>query len=213
MATNALDARLSDGIASLGLALNAAQQSQLLNYIALIEKWNRVYNLTAVREPARMLGLHVFDSLAVCPQLTQSARILDVGSGAGLPGIVLAIANPALQVTMLDSQQKKTTFVQQAIAELKLSNAAVICTRVEAYRPTEKFDLVISRAFAELADFVAGTAHLVSAQGTLLAMKGVYPHDEIARLPADFNVTRVVALTVPEVDGQRHLVAIQKGSS
>lgn len=212
MVASVLDDRLRDGIRALGLSLTEAQQGQLLAYIALLEKWNRVYNLTAVREPARMLGLHIFDSLAVGSHLPQSARILDVGTGAGLPGMVLAIAHPALHVTMLDSLQKKTTFVQQAIGELELGNAAVVCERVELYQ-AEKFDVVISRAFAELADFVKGAAHLISANGSMLAMKGVHPHDEIARLPAGFQVSRVVPLNVPEVDGQRHLVEIKKGSS
>ena len=208
---SALAAPLGEGLATLQIALTLAQQETLLDYIALLEKWNRTYNLTAVREPARMLGLHVLDSLALLPHLGAATRVLDVGTGAGLPGIVLAIAAPELKITMLDSLQKKTTFVQQAINELGLKNASVICERVENFRPTESFDVVTSRAFAELGDFVNGAGHLVAPEGRLIAMKGVHPHDEIARLPAGFQVERVIPLQVPQVEGQRHLVVVKKG--
>ncbi len=208
---SALAAPLGEGLATLQIALTLAQQETLLDYIALLEKWNRTYNLTAVREPARMLGLHVLDSLALLPHLGAATRVLDVGTGAGLPGIVLGIAAPELKITMLDSLQKKTTFVQQAINELGLKNASVICERVENFRPTESFDVVTSRAFAELGDFVNGAGHLVAPEGCLIAMKGVHPHDEIARLPAGFQVARVIPLQVPQVEGQRHLVVVKKG--
>lgn len=208
---SALAAPLGEGLATLQIALTLAQQEKLLDYIALLEKWNRTYNLTAVREPARMLGLHVLDSLALLPHLGAATRVLDVGTGAGLPGIVLGIAAPELKITMLDSLQKKTTFVQQAINELGLKNASVICERVENFRPTESFDVVTSRAFAELGDFVNGAGHLVAPEGRLIAMKGVHPHDEIARLPAGFQVARVIPLQVPQVEGQRHLVVVKKG--
>jgi 16S rRNA (guanine527-N7)-methyltransferase len=237
-----LAAQLAAGIDELGVPCDAAQQEKLLAYVVLLAKWNKVYNLTAVREPERMIGLHILDSLAVVPHLFSSvnkrvvrqahhergtllttvrpelvegqgesstAKILDVGSGGGLPGICVAIAAPVLEITMLDSLQKKTTFVRQAIGELGLRNANVVCERVEKYQPPHKFDIVTSRAFAELADFVNGAAHLVAPHGKMLAMKGVYPHDEIARLPKTHKVTQVVELHVPQIEGARHLVMIE----
>lgn len=201
---------LSTGIEQLQIAMSAEQQQQLLAYVALLNKWNKVYNLTAVREPARMIGLHVLDSLALMPHLGQAKSILDVGSGGGLPGICLAIAAPMLEVVMLDSLQKKTTFIRQAIGELELRNASVVCERVEAFQPPHRFDLVASRAFAELADFVRSAAHLVAPGGKLLAMKGLYPHDELARLPDSVRVVDVVELRVPQVEGKRHLVILEQ---
>lgn len=205
-----LRATLAEGLTELGLKLGEAQQETLLRYILLLEKWNKTYNLTAVREPDRMLGLHILDSLAILPHLGDARTLLDVGTGAGLPGIPMAIAAPALHVTMLDAIAKKTTFVRQAIGELALTNADVATARVEQFVPTRKFDVVVSRAFAELKDFIDGAGHLCADTGTLLAMKGVYPHDEIARLPAGFVVERSLSLHVPQIDGQRHLLIIKK---
>ena len=156
---------LKQGLVALNISLSDNQQQLLLQYVALLNKWNKVYNLTAVREPERMIGLHILDSLAVMPHLSHTQRVLDVGTGGGLPGMALAIARADLHVTMLDSLQKKTTFVRQAIGELSLTNAAVICERVEQFNPAEKFDVVISRAFAELADFINGAAHLCCDDG------------------------------------------------
>lgn len=204
---------LAEGIDQLGLALDKAQQEKLLAYVALLAKWNKVYNLTAVREPERMVGLHILDSLSLLPFLANTKSILDVGSGGGLPGICIAIAAPILDVVMLDSLQKKTTFVRQAIGELGLSNASVECERVENFQPTRKFDVVTSRAFAELADFVKGASHLVAPTGRMLAMKGMYPHDEITRLPIGMQVAEVVTLDVPQVEGQRHLVIMKHTES
>ena len=201
---------LSSGIKDLHMAMSAEQQYQLLVYVALLAKWNQVYNLTAVREPSRMIGLHILDSLSLLPHLGAAKSILDVGSGGGLPGICLAIASPMLEVVMLDSIKKKTTFIRQAIGELALANASVECERVEAYRPQRRFELITSRAFAELGDFVRGAAHLLAPGGKMLAMKGLYPHDEIARLPATFRVASVAELHVPQVDGKRHLVILEK---
>jgi 16S rRNA (guanine527-N7)-methyltransferase len=209
----ALAALLADGIDALGLSLTAQQQEQLLAYVALLHKWNKVYNLTAIREPERMIGLHILDSLALIPHLLRYAKegdkILDVGSGGGLPGICVSIAAPMLEITMLDSLQKKTTFVRQAIAELGLKNAHVVCERVEKYQPEQQFNIVTSRAFAELADFVNGAAHLDAPGGRLIAMKGVHPQTEIDRLPPTHRVVEVVELTVPQVVGHRHLVVIE----
>jgi 16S rRNA (guanine527-N7)-methyltransferase len=205
-----LSVPLSQGIATLRLPITPAQQTLLLRYVALLDKWNKVYNLTAVREPARMIGVHILDSLAVLPHLGSTHNLLDVGTGGGLPGIALAIARPDTHVTMLDSLQKKTTFVRQAIHELGLANAQVVCERVENFRPEQKFDVVISRAFAELADFVNGAAHLLNDNGRILAMKGVHPAAEIQRAPDTHRVENVIELNVPSVDGQRHLVVLKK---
>lgn len=199
---------LSTGLDQLGLSLSEAQQNLLLDYIALLQKWNKVYNLTAVREPEKMLYQHLLDSLAVLPYV-EKGRLLDVGTGGGLPGIVLAIARPELDITLLDSNQKKTTFLRQASIELGLKNVKVECTRVDDYHPSTTFDMVISRAFSELAEFVRLTAHLCRHDGKLLAMKGVYPHDEVAQLPPQFQHNEVVALNVPGLDAQRHLVIIK----
>jgi 16S rRNA (guanine527-N7)-methyltransferase len=201
---------LAEGIDQLGLTLDAAQQDKLLAYVALLAKWNKVYNLTAVREPERMIGLHILDSLSLVPHLHEAKSMLDVGSGGGLPGICVAIALPILEVVMLDSLQKKTTFVRQAIGELGLTNASVQCERVEHFQPARKFDVVTSRAFAELADFVSGASRLVASGGRMLAMKGVYPHDEIARIPSVMQVVEVVTLDVPQIEGQRNLVILEK---
>lgn len=201
---------LDDGLAQMNLKINETKREKLLHYVGLLEKWNKVYNLTAVREPQRMLGLHILDSLSVHPHVAHCKTIIDVGTGAGLPGIVLAIANPEVGFSLLDTIAKKTTFVRQAIGELGLDNTVVLTGRVENYRPADGFDGVISRAFAELKDFVDGAAHLCNAKGRLFAMKGVYPHDEIARLPAGFAVEQVNPLSVPSVEGQRHLIVIRK---
>ena len=204
---------LESGLTQMGLSLDAAAQTRLLQYVALLDKWNKVYNLTAVREPARMVGLHILDSLSVLPQVREALNVLDVGSGGGLPGIPLAIAlggSSSARITMLDTITKKTTFVREAISELGLTNADVVTERVEQYQPTQKFDVVISRAFAELKDFVDSAGHLCTEGGRMLAMKGVHPFDEIARLPASYAVEEVILLNVPQVDAQRHLVVLKK---
>ena len=205
---------LERGLAQMGLALDHAAKDDLLRYVALLDKWNKVYNLTAVREPERMVGLHILDSLSVLSQIGASKRVVDVGTGGGLPGIPLAIVlrtiTPGAQVTMLDTIAKKTTFVRQVIGELNLTNAEVVNDRVEKYQPAQNFDVVISRAFAELKDFIDGAGHLCADDGKMLAMKGVHPFDEIARLPSNFAVEKVIPLNVPQVDGQRHLVVIKK---
>lgn len=204
-----LSTLLIEGLKTSAVWISASQQEKLLQYVALLDKWNKTYNLTAVREPERMIGLHILDSLAVLPFL-DAANVLDVGTGGGLPGIPLAIARPDLSITMLDSLQKKTTFIRQAISELALKNAWVVCERVEQFQAPIKFTMVISRAFAELSDFVKGAAHLVAEDGRMFAMKGVYPHDEIARLPKTHQVERVIELNVPQVEGERHLVVLKK---
>jgi 16S rRNA (guanine527-N7)-methyltransferase len=212
--TTALADQLKHGLSEMALPISDAHQQSLLQYVTLLDKWNKVYNLTAVREPERMVALHILDSLVIQPYVRDAyvhgaSTLLDVGTGGGLPGIPLAITCPNLRITMLDSLQKKTTFVRQAIGELALKNAAVICERVEKFQPKEKFAIVTSRAFAELKDFVEGAAHLLADNGRMLAMKGVYPHDEIARLPMSHVVEKVIVLTVPQVEGERHLVVLK----
>ncbi len=204
-----LESQLALGVASLGVPLPEGAIGRLAQYLRLLEKWNRVHNLTAIREPGQMVTLHVLDSLSVLPYLAQARTLVDVGSGAGLPGIPLAIARPDLHVTLLDSSHKKATFLEQARVELGLVNLAVACERVERWQPQAKFDAVVSRAFADLADFVQGAGHLVAPGGTMLAMKGVHPFEEIAKLPAGFRLDRVVELSVPELEAKRHLVLMK----
>lgn len=204
-----IESRLDQGLAAMDIDLPAPQRERLLDYLRLLEKWNRVHNLTAIREPEQMVVLHLLDSLSLLPHVAQARTLIDVGTGAGLPGIPLAIARPQLAVTLLDANHKKATFLRQAKAELALANVEVVCERVEKYRPPAVFDLVVSRAFADLADFVAQSRHLVGPGGALLAMKGVHPFEEIARLPATHRVETVIALRVPTLEAQRHLVLLK----
>jgi 16S rRNA (guanine527-N7)-methyltransferase len=199
---------LRRGLVALGVGLSEGEIERLERYLALLEKWNRVYNLTAIREPERMVTHHLLDSLAILPYL-RGRRILDVGSGAGLPGIPLAIAAPALAVTLLDSNHKKAAFLQQAVAELRLANATVVVERVESWQSDARFDTIVSRAFADLGEFVAASARLLAPGGIIAAMKGVLPHDELERLPAGFRVREVVKLDVPLLDAERHLVLLE----
>ena len=195
---------LQRGSAQLGISLSADEQHKLLGYLALLRKWNKVYNLTAVRDEQQMVSHHLLDSLAVMPHLW-TGRWLDVGCGAGLPGIVLAIMRPNWQFTLLDSNSKKTSFVQQAIIELELYNAKVHCARVEDWKPAEKFDGIISRAFSELGDFLRRTQHLMAQQGRWAAMKGA-PDNELAGVPAECWVEQVISLQVPGLQAARSLV-------
>lgn len=209
---NALEQTLRQGVVELGLALTDAQVGQLLAYLALIEKWTKVYNLTAVRDPAEMLTHHVLDSLAVVAplrrQLVQrvrpAVRLLDVGSGAGLPGVVIAICCPDIIVHCVDTVAKKAAFVQQVAVALKLQNLRGIHARVENL--TDKYDVVSSRAFASLVDFTAWSGKALAEQGIWMAMKGKDPVDELAALPAGVHVFHVEQLEVPGLDAQRCLV-------
>ena len=194
--------------AALGLALADSQVATLERYLDLLEKWNRVYNLTAIRERSRMVTHHLLDSLAVLPHV-RGPRVLDVGSGAGLPGIPLAVAGPALHVTLLESNHKKSAFLTQAVAELQLANVQVVMERVESWQPEARFDTIVSRAFAELGEFASLAGRLLAPQGVLAAMKGVHPFEEIAKVPSTHRVENVVALTVPTLDAQRHLVLLK----
>jgi 16S rRNA (guanine527-N7)-methyltransferase len=196
---------LGRATAALGLALADTQVATLERYLDLLEKWNRVYNLTAIRERSRMVTHHLLDSLAVLPHV-RGPRVLDVGSGAGLPGIPLAVASPALHVTLLESNHKKSAFLTQAVAELQLANVQVVTERVESWQPEARFDTIVSRAFAELGEFATLAGRLLAPQGVLAAMKGVHPFEEIERLPQGYRVRQVVRLRVPGLDAERHLV-------
>jgi len=198
-------------LAAPGLKLGDAQAATLYRYLDLLEKWNRVYNLTAIRERSRMVTHHLLDSLAVLPYL-RGPRVLDVGSGAGLPGIPIAVANPALQVTLLESNRKKSAFLTQAVGELRLANAQVVTERVEAWQTELRFDTIVSRAFAELGEFVALAGRLLAPDGALAAMKGVHPFEEIERLPQGFRIQQVIPLHVPGLDAERHLVLVSKAN-
>ena len=209
-----LAALLADGVRELGLDLTSAQLDKLLDYVALLAKWNAVYNLTAIRDPRLMLIQHILDSLSIVPHLAARgpSSVLDVGSGGGLPGIVLAIVLPQWSVTLNDIVHKKTAFQAQAKTELGLANLLVVTGRVETLKPgvevPAKFDVIVSRAFAELSDFVTLARHLVAEQGVILAMKGVRPDGEIERLPAGARVKELIRLDVPSLEAERHLVEV-----
>ncbi|MGF6511048.1 16S rRNA (guanine(527)-N(7))-methyltransferase RsmG [Paraburkholderia sp. 32] len=211
----ALASLLADGVRELGLELSDAQQRKLLDYVALLAKWNNVYNLTAIRDPRQMLIQHILDSLSIVPHLAPRgpSSVLDVGSGGGLPGIVLAIVLPDWTITTNDIVHKKTAFQSQAKAELGLANLSVVTGRVETLRPgaevPAKFDVIVSRAFAELSDFVTLARHLVAEQGAIWAMKGMRPDAEITRLPAGAHVEQIIRLNVPSLDAERHLIEVR----
>lgn len=204
---------LEAGLRALGLDLSPLQRTQLLDYLALIQKWNRVYNLTALREPQEMLSHHLLDSLSVVGPVQRSAagrtlRLLDVGSGAGLPGVVLAICCPELAVDCVDTVGKKAAFIQQVALTLKLPQLRGVHDRVE--RLVGPYDLVCSRAFASLADFVAGSDAALAGEGAWLAMKGKYPADEVASLPSRVGVFHVEPLAVPGLDAERCLLWLKR---
>ena len=213
-----LQALLDEGIEQLGIAVTGAQRQKLLDYVALLGKWNAVYNLTAIRDPRQMLIQHILDSLAIIPFITRRTgpqSALDVGSGGGLPGIVMAIVLPDWQVTLNDIVHKKTAFQSQAKLQLGLTNLSVVTGRVENLQPGVEvpglFDVIVSRAFAELSDFVTLARHLVADNGRIWAMKGIRPDAEIARLPADTKVCCIERLRVPMLDAERHLIEIEIG--
>ena len=199
---------LERGIAQLGQDVPAAAIAKLTDYVELLRKWNETYNLTAVREPAKMVTHHLLDSLAVLPHV-MGTSILDVGSGGGLPGVPLAIARPLLRVTLIDSNHKKAAFLRQAVMELHLDNVTVVCERVERWETARRFDMVVSRALADLPEFVRLAGRLVAAGGVLATMKGVYPHEELAALPAGWRVKEVIALDVPGLHAERHWICVE----
>ena len=204
------DPALAAGCAALGLTLPTAALAALSSYLDLLEKWNRAYNLTAVRERDAMVTRHLLDSLAVLPHLPASGSFVDVGTGPGLPGIPLAIAAPVHRYCLLDSNGKKTRFLNQCVLELGLDNVEVIHGRAEACRPEQPFRQISSRAFTALDNLVDWCGRLLADDGEFLAMKGLFPDDEVAALPAGWQVKSSHALTVPGADGERHLLIVAR---
>jgi 16S rRNA (guanine527-N7)-methyltransferase len=213
VATAALmcDDDLEGGLRSLGLSLSSAQSAKLRAFVALLVKWNRTYNLTAIREPSRIVTHHLLDALAVLPHLPQRCglRVLDVGAGGGVPGVPLAIARTDWTITMVDASHKKVTFLTQAAIELDLPNAKAVASRVEALKPDAPFDAIISRAFADLKTFVQSSIAHLAPEGSFYAMKGALPRDEIAALPAEIDVVATMPLYVPGLDAERHLIVMR----
>lgn len=210
----ALADALKKGVAQLPLALSDAQLECLLDYLALLAKWNAVYNLTAVRDPSQMVVQHLLDTLAAVPAFGSAKRVLDVGSGGGLPGMVLAIwaqqSHPDMRIAMIDTVHKKTAFLTQVKAELGLSNVTVHTGRVETLQVDQPFDVITSRAFADLSDFVNWSGHLLANGGRFIAMKGVAASEETDRLPAPWRLVGKTPLNVPGLGAERHLVIIAR---
>ena len=204
--------RLGEGLAQLKIELSPRQTEQLLAFVNILQKWNRTYNLTAVRQPEQMLSQHLLDSLSIQPYLW-GLRLLDVGAGAGFPGIPLAISRPDMKVTLLDSNGKKTRFMQQAVLELALDNVEVIKSRLEEYRPVRPFDTVTSRAFSSLAEFVRMGAPLCNRNGRLLAMKGKNPEQELQGVDLSEFVPIIQRLHVPGLNAERHVICLNKNIS
>ena len=199
---------LEQGIRQLGISLDKDAQNKLMNYLSLLGKWNKVYNLTAIRDPRKMVIYHLLDSLAVVPYLWEG-QWLDVGCGAGLPGLVLAIARPDWQFTLLDSNSKKISFVQQSIIELQVFNVKVNCIRVEDWQPANLFDGIVSRAYSELGDFINNTIHLMAPQGKWMAMKSA-PQEELTKLPDSCCLENIITLQVPYLHAPRSLVIARR---
>ena len=200
--------QLRDGIQALGLDIDDAKQAKLLDYAALLQKWNKTYNLTALRDPAQTVSHHLLDSLTLLSYIEHAQTMLDVGSGGGQPGIPTAICRPDLDITLLDANTKKTTFLRQAVIELGLNNVTVASGRVEEMHD-KKVDVVTSRAFAELKDFISLTAHLLNEQGYWAAMKGVYPYEELEQVPENVEIVKVDKLSVPMLEAERHMVIMK----
>lgn len=203
-----LDSQLAEGVVALGLesVVTIDMQAKCLAYMALLQKWNKVYNLTAIRDPQEMLALHILDSLSVLPYV-QSGNLLDVGSGGGLPGLIIAITRPDVQVTTIDTVQKKVIFMRQVKAELGLDNVQVVHSRVEAYQPPSPFSQLISRAFSDIALLRRLTMHLMVPNGRWLAMKGVIPSEELQL--ASIIPSEIIRLQVPKLQAERHLIVFE----
>ena len=199
--------QLAAGIAAMNLDIGEPQQQKLLAYLALLQKWNKTYNLTALRDEAKMVSHHLLDSLTLLPSIRHAQTLADIGSGGGMPGIPAAICRPDLQMTLVDANTKKTAFLQQAAIELGLDNVSVFAGRVENLHQTA--DIVTSRAFAELADFVSLTRHLLHENSIWAAMKGAYPQDELFRLPENVEAYQTDRLSVPMLDAERHMVLLR----
>lgn len=199
---------LSQGLQALGLPARGDTTERLLHYLKLLDKWNRVHNLTAIRDMPAMVKVHLLDSLCALPYVF-GKNLLDVGSGAGLPGVPLAIAMPGLAVTLLESRKKKTRFLDHVVGTLGLADVEVVCQRVEQYRPQQKFDTLVTRAFSTIADFADMAGHLCATGGRLIALKGRYPGAELAEIDQKrFEVTAVSPVSVPGLDASRHIVVL-----
>jgi 16S rRNA (guanine527-N7)-methyltransferase len=207
---DALAAVLDQGIKDMTLEISPEQQTKLMGYLALMNKWNAVYNLTSLRDPQQMVTHHLLDSLAAVPAFADARNVLDVGAGGGLPGIVLAIVRPDMNVAMIDTVHKKTAFLNQVKAELKLTNVNVHTMKVQDLVVSEPFDVITSRAFADLSDFVNWSGHLLAEGGKFIALKGVAPSEERERLPQDWKVVDLQPLWVPRLQAERHLVFIER---
>lgn len=203
----ALESELECGLTFLKIEVNQIVIKQLLDYLALLEKWNKVHNLTAIRDQHQMVSTHLLDSLAVLPHLP-GGPLLDVGTGAGLPGIPLAMVRQDLAVTLLDNSQKRVAFLRQAIADFHLGNVQAVCHKVETWFPQMRFTCIISRAYAEIARFIESSQHLLAENGIFAAMKGRYPDDEINAIPPGFGVRKTIELAVPGLEAERHLILI-----
>ena len=201
---------LNLGIKALGLDCSSQQTEQLIAYLEMLQRWNKAYNLTAIREPIQMVRLHLLDSLAIHPYIQGVKNIIDVGTGPGLPGIPLAILNPDINFTLLDSNGKKTRFLFQAINDLSLANVREVNQRVEKYQPETPFDIVLSRAFSSISDMLNQCDHLVSKSGCFLAMKGKKPDSELSQITKDYKVVDLSQVNVPKIDSERHLIKIIK---
>ncbi|MBS0357646.1 MAG: 16S rRNA (guanine(527)-N(7))-methyltransferase RsmG [Proteobacteria bacterium] len=201
---------LQTGIDQLKLSIPSLQQEKLLSYLESLNKWNQSYNLTAVRDPKEMVGKHLLDSLALLPWITTGDRIIDVGTGAGLPGIPLAICMPEKQFTLLDSDGKKTRFLTQVVFQLGLSNIKIEQARVEEYAPEVLWDVILTRAFSDLQEMLQKTRHLCSNNGLFLAMKGQLPEDEIREMGEEFKIQNIIPLTIPGSNAERHLIIIAR---
>lgn len=204
-----LKQQLDNLLARTTLLVSESQKQQLLQLVGLLHKWNKAYNLTSVREPEAMLVKHILDSLVVSPWL-QGTRFIDVGTGPGLPGLPLAIVNPDKQFVLLDSLGKRIRFIRQVVHELGLTNVTPVQARVEAFQDEQGFDGVLSRAFASLNDMLNWCGHLAAADGVFLALKGVYPAEELAQLPAGFGLVAAHSLDVPDLGAERHLIVLKK---
>jgi len=209
---DALAAVLDQGIKDMTLAVTPEQQIKLMGYLQLMNKWNGVYNLTSLRDPQQMVTHHLLDSLAAVPAFAGARNVLDVGAGGGLPGIVLAIVRPDMKVAMIDTVHKKTAFLNQVKAELKLTNVSVHTMKVQDLTVSEPFDVITSRAFADLSDFVNWSGHLLAEGGKFIALKGVAPSEERERLPQDWKVVDLQPLWVPRLQAERHLVFIERAA-
>jgi 16S rRNA (guanine527-N7)-methyltransferase len=204
------DALLKDlewGLTLLNISINQIVKLKLIDFLQLMEKWNQVHNLTAIRDPKYMVSTHLLDSLSVIPYLPEGA-LLDVGTGAGMPGIPLALTQPDFQVTLIESSQKRVAFLRQVTSELQIPNVKIVCEKVELWKPMERFACIISRAFAEISKFVASSGHLLAEEGVFAAMKGRYPQAEIESLPAGYRVNKIIELMVPGLNAERHLILI-----